>query len=44
MSIPTVIIFKKKDDKIVEVERKIGFGGEDGYRQMINPHLPADNA
>lgn len=44
MSIPTVIIFEKKDDKIVEVERKIGFGGEDGYRQMIAPHLPADNA
>lgn len=35
MSIPTVIIFDKKDGKVVEVDRKIGFPGEEGYRQMI---------
>ena len=35
MSIPTVIVFQKKDGKMVEVDRKIGFPGEDGYRQMI---------
>lgn len=31
MSIPTVILFK--DGK--EVERKVGFGGEQGYRSML---------
>jgi thioredoxin 1 len=40
MSIPTVIILQKKDDKIVELDRKIGFGGEEGYRQMINKVVP----
>lgn len=31
MSIPTVVLFK--DGK--EVERKIGYGGEQGYRDLI---------
>lgn len=31
MSIPTVILFK--DGK--EIERKVGFGGEQGYREML---------
>lgn len=31
MSIPTVILFK--DGK--EIDRKVGFGGEQGYRSMI---------
>lgn len=34
-SIPTVIIFKKDGDKMKEVERKVGFPGESGYRQMV---------
>jgi thioredoxin 1 len=32
MSIPTVIIFKDGE----EVDRKIGFPGEDGYRDMLD--------
>lgn len=32
MSIPTVIIFKNGE----EVDRKIGFPGEAGYRQMLD--------
>lgn len=44
MSIPTVIIFEHKDGNVVELDRKVGFGGEDGYRQMISPHLSAANA
>lgn len=32
MSIPTVIIFKNGE----EVDRKIGFPGEDGYREMLD--------
>lgn len=35
MSIPTVIVFK--DGK--EFERKIGFPGEEGYRQMVGKAL-----
>ena len=31
MSIPTVILFK--DGK--EIDRKVGFGGEQGYREML---------
>lgn len=42
MSIPTVIAFVKKDGKVVEVDRKIGFPGEEGYRQMIQAIVPAD--
>jgi thioredoxin 1 len=37
MSIPTVLMFK--DGK--EVDRKIGFGGEAGYRQMLDKVAPA---
>lgn len=44
MSIPTVIFFQKKDDKTVEVDRKIGFPGEEGYRQMISKVVPATAA
>jgi len=43
MSIPTVIIFGKKDGKVVELDRKIGFGGEDGYRQMLAKVLEDDS-
>lgn len=35
MSIPVVILFK--DGK--EVERQVGFPGEDGYRKMIEKHI-----
>lgn len=35
MSIPTVIVFKKQGEEMVEIDRKIGFPGEPGYRQMI---------
>ena len=37
MSIPTVVLFK--DGK--EVTRKVGFGGEQGYRTMLTQVLPA---
>ena len=35
MSIPTVVIFKDGE----EVDRKIGFPGESGYKQMIDGAL-----
>lgn len=35
MSIPTVIVFQGDE----EVDRQIGFPGEDGYRQLIEKHL-----
>jgi len=35
MSIPTVILFKDGE----EVERKIGFGGKQGYVELINKGL-----
>jgi len=35
MSIPTVIVFKNGK----EVERKVGFPGEQGYVEMIEKHL-----
>lgn len=35
MSIPTVVMFNKDGDKVKEVDRKIGFGGKDGYLEMI---------
>lgn len=42
MSIPTVIVFKKNDDgEMEEVDRKIGFPGEDGYREMLDQALEA---
>lgn len=38
MSIPTVVIFKKQAgaEAPTEIDRKIGFPGEPGYRQMID--------
>jgi thioredoxin 1 len=39
MSIPTVIVFQKKGDKLEEVDRKIGFPGEQGYREMLTQVL-----
>jgi thioredoxin 1 len=36
MSIPTVIMFNKEGDEMGEVDRKIGFGGEEGYREMLD--------
>lgn len=36
MSIPTVIMFNKEGKEMAEVDRKIGFGGEDGYREMLD--------
>lgn len=44
MSIPTVIIFAKKGDEVVEVDRKIGFPGEAGYRQMLENVLTTTEA
>lgn len=37
MSIPTVIIYRNGE----EVNRQIGFPGEDGYRRMIEANLEA---
>lgn len=40
MSIPTVIVFKKNDQgEMEESDRKIGFPGEQGYRQMLDQAL-----
>lgn len=41
MSIPTVVIFHKKDGKVTELDRKVGFPGEPGYRQMITQAVTA---
>lgn len=35
MSIPTIILFNKGE----EVGRKVGFGGEKGYRDLVAPVL-----
>ena len=35
MSIPTVVVFKDGE----EVERKIGFGGREGYETLIKKYL-----
>ena len=35
MSIPTVVIFKDGE----EIDRKIGFPGEDGYKKMLDEAL-----
>jgi thioredoxin 1 len=40
MSIPTVIVFNKVGEEVKEVDRKIGFPGEQGYRQMIAKVTP----
>lgn len=37
MSIPTVVLFKNGK----EVSRKVGFGGEAGYRKMVDEVLAA---
>lgn len=39
MSIPTVVVMKKDGEKMKEVDRKIGFPGEAGYKQMIDKAL-----
>jgi len=39
MSIPTVVVLKKDGDKMKEVERKIGFPGEEGYKKMLDQAL-----
>lgn len=39
MSIPTVLIFKKKGDEATVVGRQVGFPGEAGYRSMIDESL-----
>lgn len=39
MSIPTAVVMKKQGDKMEEIDRKIGFPGEEGYRQMIEQAL-----
>lgn len=36
MSIPTVILFRDGE----EVDRKIGFGGREGYEQLLRKVLP----
>lgn len=38
MSIPTVVIFKNGE----EVDRKIGFPGEDGYRSMLDDAIAGE--
>lgn len=35
MSIPTIILFNKKE----EIERKVGFGGEKGYQDLVSKVL-----
>lgn len=35
MSIPTVVILNKEGEEVKEVDRKVGFPGEQGYRQML---------
>jgi len=41
MSIPTVVILQAdKDGKVKELDRKIGFPGEAGYRQMLGKVAP----
>lgn len=39
MSIPTVLIFKKKGKEMDLVSKQIGFPGEPGYRNMIDDAL-----
>lgn len=35
MSIPTVLVLKAEGDKVKELDKQIGFPGEEGYRAMI---------
>lgn len=39
MSIPTTILFKRDGDQAKEIDRKIGFPGEQVYRQMLDKAL-----
>ncbi len=39
MSIPTVVIMKKNGEQMEEVDRQIGFPGEDGYKAMLERAL-----
>jgi thioredoxin 1 len=41
MSIPTTLVFVNKDGEMTEVDRKIGFPGEPGFRQMLEKVAPA---
>lgn len=40
MSIPTVVILQQQGEEVKELDRKIGFPGEQGYRQMIAKVTP----
>ncbi len=42
MSIPTVLILEADGDKVKELDRKIGFPGEGGYRQMLGKIVPKE--
>ncbi len=44
MSIPTVIVFDTVNGEVKEVDRKIGFPGEGGYRQMLGKVVPQEKA
>lgn len=39
MSIPTVVVLKRDGDQMKEINRQIGFAGEEGYRKMIDKAL-----
>lgn len=39
MSIPTVVVFKNVNGEMKEVDRKIGFPGEAGYREMLDKQI-----
>lgn len=40
-SIPTVLVFQKKDGKLTVVDQQIGFPGEAGYRRMLDKLISA---
>ncbi len=42
MSIPTVIVFNTVNGEVKEIDRKIGFPGEGGYRQMLGKVVPVE--
>jgi thioredoxin 1 len=42
MSIPTVLVFNKVGEEVKEIDRKVGFPGEAGYRQMLGKVIPAE--
>lgn len=39
MSIPTTVIMKKDGAEMKEVDRKIGFPGEAGFKAMLDKHV-----